>query len=134
MASEIVNYGDVLVAVEPYVGKLAGMRSADEIYEFLAGEGVKADVGQASSCAIAEYVYQKTGVEVAVDYDGVYIPVPNKSDFTGKGVKALYYKSRDNVTEIRPVAAVAELTLPMATFVRFFDNGEYPELVSGERP
>lgn len=92
------------VAVEPYVGKLAGMGSPPEIREFLAAEGVKGICKAGTNCAIANYIRERSGQDVHV---------------SGVGIRSRYTLDKE-----------FEVTDPMRTFIVEFDEGLYPELVA----
>lgn len=97
---------ELQIAVSPYLGKLEAFETAEEIRQFLAAEGIKAVPSSASTCAIAEYVRQGSGVRVCV--------------------------SRYN-TYIRSTSPVGKHTKAMSEFTQRFDRGEYRELLDWER-
>jgi regulator of RNase E activity RraA len=118
-------------AIEPYLGKLAGFQTADQIRDFLVGENVKAAVGGSTTCAIAEYVYQQTDIEVMVDYDGVWFHHPDMKLGDGTGRTSIRdYASRVGEDARRVVTIASDMTDAMIKFIQLFDSRYYyPELV-----
>jgi hypothetical protein len=117
-------------AIEPYLGKLAGFQTADQIRDFLVGENVQAVVKSSTTCAIAEYVYQQTDIEVMVDYDGVWFHHPDMKLGDGTGKTSMrHYASRVDEPVSRVVTVASDMTDTMIKFIQLFDSGDYPELV-----
>lgn len=96
------------VAVEPYRNKIAAFETAQEIREFLAGEGVKADFEGSTSCALAVYLSRESGCNVSVGLDTM-------STFSGC---------------FKDYLRLGANTHAMFNFVCNFDRGMYPELVA----
>lgn len=96
------------VAVEPYRNKVAAFETAQEIREFLAGEGVKADLEGSTSCALAVYLSRESGCNVSVGLETMSTFNDTFTDFLKVGTH----------------------TDAMSCFVCNFDRGLYPELVA----
>lgn len=101
-----MNLEDMRLAV----GKLAGFSSAQEVREFLAGEGVKATPGNPSRCAIAHYLHRETEQTVSVHHGGITV-----------------WEEKALMSNSTHVAQHTEATLD---FINHFDHGHYPELVA----
>jgi hypothetical protein len=101
------NDPDLVMAIAPYVNKLADMKTATEIRDFLVSEEIQAVPNVGDKCAVAEYVTSRSGYEVSVTYVSLACKDENSS-----------------------------LWLPhseaMREFVRNFDLGKYPELVKND--
>lgn len=101
-----MDFKELKLAVEPYLNKLADMKTAGEIRDFLVGEGILAKRGHAQACAIAVYVFQGSGERVSVGTLATCPPGKREGDFLGWHTPA------------------------MVEFVANFDFGDYPELVA----
>lgn len=124
----------IRLAIEPYAGKLAGFTTAQEIREFLAGEGIKATPKSGRSCAIAEYVRRESGVDdVRVTGGGISAAIGTSplALFYGDGFGSRY---RSNIGDkyVTNYECVARNTEAMLEFIVAFDQGEYPELETTE--
>lgn len=102
----------VLVAVEPYLEKLAAFDDPEDIRRFLVAEGVRAAVGGPRSCAIAEYVARGSGHRIAIGGTNAY-------DWFHDGIDPSLFRTH----------IFGEHTQAMKEFVWNFDEGAYPELV-----
>lgn len=100
---------DIRSAVEPYLRKLADLQTADEIRDFLVTEGVQAVPGNATKCAIAEYLFQASGQVVGVTRKSTVVLADKWARGIGKHTEA------------------------MSEFVIRFDHYQYPELVAEEK-
>lgn len=114
---------DIKLTVGPYLNKLAAFDTHLEIRDFLAAEGVKAVRGRSMSCAIAKYVYQGSGQEVMVGRSMTEAPVGHGDD-----VHVYSVLNRKDQRMIVCAKTVGEHTPAMTDFVRYFDQGRYPEL------
>lgn len=92
---------------------LAGFETADEIAQFLIGQGVKAFIGSATSCAISKWMKDVTGNDSIV------------TTYGSIGYRTEGTRERLSCTEIEGN------TDAMADFVSNFDNRLYPTLVLG---
>lgn len=102
----MIDFEDIRLAVTPYLEKLAGFETAEQIRDFLVVEGIKATRGSTHRCAIAEYVYR-----------GSEVPVRVSCVFTSS---ASVFSS----------ATLGTHTDAMCEFVGNFDQNYYPELVA----
>lgn len=102
----MIDFEDIRLAVTPYLEKLAGFETAEQIRDFLVVEGIKATRGNPYSCAIAEYVYR--GSEVPVRVSGVFTSSTSVLGFVTLGTH----------------------TDAMCEFIGNFDQNYYPELVA----
>jgi hypothetical protein len=109
-----VDFLDLKLAVEPYLNKLADMKTPEDIRDFLVGEGILAQRGHARACAIAAYVFRETGQMVAVGNIATCPPGKGDTSFAGKMIEGNF---------------LGWHTKAMAQFVVNFDAGDYPELV-----
>lgn len=119
---------DIRIAVAPYLGKLEAFDTAEEIKDFLVGEGVKAHKRSANSCAIAKYVTDNTGQSVSVGGGAVVTRHPDGEEqaLLYTGTPALLYTG----TPAFRYAELSTCTPAMQDFIRTFDQGFYPELVA----
>lgn len=106
-----MELAEMRIAVAPYLEKLAGFETSDQIRDFLVQEGVKANRMSGNSCAIAQYVRQGSGVERIT---------------TGYGSTFAWIESGDGMSP----KLIDMHTHAMTAFVHRFDKGLYPELVA----
>lgn len=112
------------MVVEPYFEKLTAFESADQIRDFLVAEGIKANKGRSTSCAIAEYVHCNSGERVHIGTDRLGI-------FHDGGDIAFWTAdpSADSLVSTA-YSVVRDHTAAMIAFIINFDLGKYPELVA----
>lgn len=89
---------------------LGGFETADQVAERFAAAGVKATPGDPCDCAVARYVRLYFGTaQVFNDNDG--------TDFVVYADDEVFYVDEED---------------PVGEFIRAFDDGRYPQLVSVE--
>jgi hypothetical protein len=93
----------IRVMVQPYFDKIADMNTADEIAEFFEREEVKAVKGKSRTCAIAQYLHDRSGQDVRAYHIHTFV--------AGEAV-------------------VFRNTRTMSDFITLFDRGAYPNLVA----
>lgn len=112
----MIDFEDIRLAVTPYLEKLAGFETAEQIRDFLVVEGIKATRGNPYSCAIAEYVYRGSEVPVRV---------------SGACTSSASVLSSAPLSFAPPSSAtLGTHTDAMCEFVGNFDQNYYPELVA----
>lgn len=125
---------DIRMMVTPYLEKLAGLETSQQIADFLIHESIKARRNEPTSCAIAEYVWRNTGQEVTVDGDDVSCEHPQgetskvRYESTLKSQNALI-STVVTIAEEYKVISFRRHTDAMIDFIENFDEGMYPELV-----
>lgn len=97
---------EMRAVIQPYFDKLAAIPTTEGIRDFLIGEEIKATPRSPYHCALAEYLNQGTGIEVALSHAHVYPPCDPE-----RAGEVLFTNT--------PV---------MALFAHQFDHGRYPEL------
>jgi hypothetical protein len=112
-----MNFEDLQLAVGPYLRKLEGMQSADEIERFMMAEGVKAYKRSASSCAVAAYVRRESNVGVMAFYKAISAWTSELESSPGDAQR-ITLRCREVMTP----------TPAMKDFMLRFDKGEYPDL------
>lgn len=100
-----LNDPDLMLAIAPYVNKLAEMKSPEEIRDFLVSEGVKARLASGHQCAVAAYIRAATGKTVSVSY----------------GAVNCYEDDRRMWLPLNSTV--------LSDFIWDFDGGKYPELL-----
>lgn len=93
--------------IEPVVAfeKISQFQTADELANFLIGEGVQGRIEAANSCVIAVYLKKTTGYTTYVD-----------------ALDVGFYLDSGLVEQI-------DCTEVMGEFIKRFDDGEYPSLI-----
>lgn len=119
-----MQLNDIRTIIEPYIGKLSAFQTAEDIREFLKGEGILAEQRRPMHCAIAQYIRKETGQMVRVCRTETKAPCED-------GTEPLIYFPTDSalVAIIEKFAEVGKHTSAMTTFIDNFDDGYYPELV-----
>lgn len=111
-----MDFEDIKLAVTPYLEKLAGFETAEQIRSFMVNEEVKAIRRRSDSCAVAEYVRRESGQKVSVRGGAVHTPC-----------RLLSVTTHEDGEEIK------RNTPAMREFILNFDNGDYPELVDPKK-
>lgn len=113
---------DVQITVEPYVGKLTGLATSNDIAEFMVEQGVRALPGNAMSCAIAVYISNETGLKVRVDRNAIAVLHPDGDQRMGYSNKGVWCEEN--------YVNVGCHTEAMKSFLWKFDHYYYADLVA----
>lgn len=96
--------------------KISGFETADEIAAFLTEQGVRANPGQASGCALSVYFEKETGQWTSFGTERGFSWPPPRWPPIGP----------------RPPEIKYECTPAMQEFIKKFDHKEYADLLNEE--